>query len=670
MKKNLKKCTVAAVAATLVVCSAMTAFADAAPDGKTIASQTAAASNGAYEAWQSQWSSISTDWTQVSITPGEDETKMNFAWYSKEGEQVSFKYGATEACENSAEVLQSDAQEGYKSNKVTLSDLEANTTYYYKVDDKETESFTTQNSSSFSFIFVGDPQIGSSNEEKAKKPEDIVKDSFKTAQYESVESDSFNWANTLNQAFAKSGNTASFVISAGDQIQTNAKKVKDNTVSEIEYSGYLSPEILKSLPVATTVGNHDADNSNYLYHFNIPNMSTLGANDYVGGDYSFTYGDALFIMLNTQDTNSAEHGQFIKETVEANPDAKWKIVTLHQDIYGSAEHSNEPEIVNLRYALVPYFEEYGIDVVLTGHDHAYSRSQLLNGGTKEISYTDDEYSEQFDKDIDAGEDPEQMYESPANISDDTTDEAEKSYLEYLNTIMDSEAVVKATENAEVAVDPEGILYMTANSSSGSKYYDLVARQQTYIAARWQEDVPTYSVINMDETSFTINTYRTDTNEPIDSQFTIIKSADKDSLNAEIEKIEAMNLDKSQYTEESYAVFEAALEGAKEVAADDKADSETVENALAALKSAYNALEMASIESDDVQETTVASSASTDATSATGATASNSTDDTANKSNSNNAIQTGVDSYIIMLALIALAGGAGVYGFFRKRKESK
>ena len=45
-------------------------------------------------------------------------------------------------------------------------------------------------------------------------------------------------------------------------------------------------------------------------------------------------------------------------------------VTLHQDIYGSAEHSNEPEITNLRYTLVPYFEANDVDVVLTGHDHA------------------------------------------------------------------------------------------------------------------------------------------------------------------------------------------------------------------------------------------------------------------------------------------------------------
>lgn len=668
MKKTLiKRIAAVMAAAVLAGVSAVPVFADAAPDGATDASKTAAAANGAYDSWLNEWSTISTDWTQVALTPGTDETQMNFSWYSVEGKAVRFKYGTTEACENIATISQSGAQTGYKSNKVTLKNLEPDTTYFYKVDDKDVETFTTKDSKSFSFIFVGDPQIGSSNSQKAKKPEDIAKDTFKKAQYDSVANDSFNWANTLNQAAVKTNNNASFVLSAGDQIQTNAKKVKDNTISEIEYAGYLSPEILKSLPVATTVGNHDADNANYLYHFNVPNLSTLGANEYVGGDYSFTYGDALFIMLNTQDTNSAEHGQFIKETVEANPDAKWKVVALHQDIYGSAEHSNEPEIVNLRYALVPYFEQYDVDVVLTGHDHAYSRSQLLKGGSKEITYTDDEFDEQLEKDIDVGDSKEQLTVAPGNISNDTTDESEKTYIEYLNTIMDSDAVVEATKDVEVAVNPEGILYMTANSSSGSKYYDLVARQQTYIASRWQEDVPTYSVIDVDETSFTINTYRTDTNEPIDSSFTIVKSADKDDLKAEIEKIEALNLDKADYTEESFEVLTSALEGAKAVLADDTATSADVENALAALKTAYSSLESTVTEPSATEASSTAPTSATDATSATG-TAPASTNNSTTAGSNGAAIKTGAESYMIMIALIAAIGGAGVFCCFRRKRD--
>lgn len=93
-----------------------------------------------------------------------------------------------------------------------------------------------------------------------------------------VRNDSFNWNTTLNEAMDKTGGNASFVVSAGDQIQTTKKKSpgKSEMTSEIEYTGYLSPDVLKSLPVATTVGNHDADNANYTYHFNTPNSSRAG----------------------------------------------------------------------------------------------------------------------------------------------------------------------------------------------------------------------------------------------------------------------------------------------------------------------------------------------------------------------------------------------------------
>lgn len=576
-----------------LVCQPMSVFADAAPDGMTDASQTEAAQNGAWEAWSEEWETIKEDWTQVSMSPGSDETQMNFAWYSKDGEQTGFVYGTNSDLSDaqSAEIAQTAAQTGYVSNKVTLKGLQPGTTYYYQVEGKEIESFTTDDdTSSFSFVFVGDPQIGSSNEEKAKTPEDIQKPTFLTAQSEAVRNDTFNWNYTLERAYAKTGNTASFILSSGDQIQTNAEKVKDGTVSEMEYAGYLSPDIMKSVPVATTVGNHDADNANYTYHFNTANLSDLGDNGYVGGDYYFTYGGALFIILNTQDTNVSEHKQFIEQTVAANPDCKWRIVTLHQDIYGSAEHSNEPEITNLRYSLVPIFEENDVDIVLTGHDHAYSRTKMLKGGqsTTGFEYTDDEFDEQLDKDLDVGDSTETRYEAPANIQDDTTDPAEQRYLEYLHSVMDDEAVLELTDGQDVAINSEGIMYLTAGSSSGSKYYDLVPRQQTYIASRWQQDVPTYSVIDVTETTLTLNTYRTDTDEAIDTQFMLVKSADHSQLADLISQAEALSAD--DYTADSYSVMQQALEAAKAVNDDAEATTEELTNAYTALKSAMDALE--------------------------------------------------------------------------------
>lgn len=525
MKKQIAAFAMTGVMAASCAASSLAA---AAPDGHTDAADTPAGANGVYEQWQEQWETIKNDWTQVSLSPGADQSKMNFAWYSKV-QNVQFRVAKDAAMTQAVQTVTVNGTEGpkdsegtqYYSCKATATDLTPGT-YYYQIGDAEPVSFDVQDSSDgFSFIYVGDPQIGSSNELKGSDTE-----AFYAAQSASVCNDSFNWNNTLEKALERDTD-ASFVLSAGDQIQTTKKKSpnQDATNSEIEYTGYLCPEVLDSLPVATTVGNHDADNANYTYHFNTANTSELGSNGIVGGDYYYTYGNALFIMLNTQDTNVAEHKQFIEQAVAACPDAKWRIVTLHQDIYGSAEHSNEPEITNLRYQLVPYFEEYDIDVVLTGHDHAYSRSQILKGGVKTTQYTDDEFDEMLDRDIDAGENPESRTVAPANIIPTTTDPAEQAYLAYLEAVMDEDAVQETEGNT--AVNPDGILYMTANSSSGSKYYDLVPRMQTYIASRWQEDVPTYSVIDIDDDSFTINTYRTDNNETIDDTFTIVKTDDVD-----------------------------------------------------------------------------------------------------------------------------------------------
>lgn len=589
MKRRNRKM-IALLAAALMAVPAMRTYAGAAPDGKTVAS------GEAYEAWKnSVWETMKNDWTCVSMTPGADESQMNFAWYSREGENVSFLFGQQADLSDGQVVPVSQSSTGqtdnegvsYLSNKVTVSGLTEGTTYYYQVSGKEVESFVTGNADEFTFAFVGDPQIGSSNEMKAKKPENLTEE-FYQVQEESVASDSYNWATTLNQARVNNPNTA-FVVSAGDQIQTNAAKVESTTISEIEYSGYLSPEALTSLPVATTVGNHDADNANYQYHFNVPNLSNYGDNGYAGGDYYFTYGNVLFMMLNTQDTNNAEHEAFIRQTVETNSDCQWKIVTLHQDIYGSAEHSNEPEIVNLRYALTPVFEEVGVDVVLTGHDHAYSRSKFLNGDqeSKQVTYTDDEFDEMLERDIDAGDSNEQLTQSPGNISEDTEDPQEQAYLAYLYDIMDESRITD--DNTEYAINPEGILYMTASSSSGSKYYDLVDRQQSYIASRWQEDVPTYSLIDVTETTLTINTYRTDSNSKIDSSVTIVKTTDKEALALKVAEIHNANLQEADYTKDSWSILQDALSVANAVLADEKATEAEVADAAEKLDAAYAGL---------------------------------------------------------------------------------
>ena len=93
-------------------------------------------------------------------------------------------------------------------------------------------------------------------------------------------------------------------------------------------------------------------------------------------------------------------------------------------------------------------------------------------------------------------------------------------------------------------NPKGVLYMEANSSTGSKYYNLISTKQDYIANRSQTWTPNYSVIDVTKDSFTINTYDVNTGSKIDKAF-VIKKTDS-SKTSEI-KVTKLTLNKKAVT---------------------------------------------------------------------------------------------------------------------------
>ena len=467
----------------------------------TDATKTSQGQSEKWSEWCDKWEKIKNSPTQMSLSPGSDETQLNFAWYSKTCEiKPNLKISDNPEMKNSTalQVTTTNATEGFKSNKATATDLKPNTRYYYSytINGKWTKPtlYQTKNFKRYSFAFVGDPQIGAS---WRCMPKDLSEDEI---QDRAVRNDSFNWNNTIESIIKRDCNI-SFIISSGDQIQSRDKG-KSNALynkNEIEYSGYLSPSLLKSMPVATTIGNHDSPSGNYSYHFNTPNQSGLGQTT-AGSDYYYRYGNTLFIILNSNSKKFSEHKEFIENAIKLNEDATWRVVSMHHDIYGSGEHSSSPKLTRMRYKIVPILEANNIDVVLTGHDHIYSRSYILKGAKL------DESSMITEKD----------YEKYTNGEK----EKNEQYENYMRSIEDDYAVTN--KSFMVVKKPKGVLYLTADSSTGSKYYNLSEKQEAYIASRWQESVPTYSIIDVTNKTFTINTYRTDNNKKIDSSFTIKK----------------------------------------------------------------------------------------------------------------------------------------------------
>ena len=478
-----------------------------------------------WTAWTQDWESVATDYTKVSLTPGADETELNFAWYSKDDGKAAtpvvhfgtdlnnLKTFTGKAADVDASLTDGVA---YDYNHVTVTGLKENTTYYYTVEkngvQSDVETYQTRSFSTVKMLYVGDPQIGASKGQP-QGGETLAADSG--AANTAARNDAFGWNRTLEAALAQDPDV-SFIISAGDQVNKTGKP------KEEEYAGYLSPEALTSLPVATTIGNHDSLNADYSYHFNNPNATDYGTTQ-AGGDYYYSYGDGLFIVLNTNNYNVAEHKQAIAEAIASDPDAAWRIVTIHQDIYGSGLDHSDTDGMILRTQLTPIFDAYDIDVVLQGHDHTYSRSKLLYGdgqthGTYEFRLNADGSDYDWDNAFNTQTDEKiPLYPEEG----DTASTALHDAFQADNGCYTIEATTGNT-----VVNPKGTLYMTANSASGSKFYELIPTQQDYIAERSQNWLPSYSVIDMDSDSFSITTYQITAEgkvEAIDDTFTIQKT---------------------------------------------------------------------------------------------------------------------------------------------------
>ncbi len=311
-----------------------------------------------------------------------------------------------------------------------------------------------------------------------------------------------------------------------------------NTASnESQYSGYLEHEVLTTVPQATTVGNHDSGSNAYGQHFNLPNETGKGATS-AGSDYWYVYNNTLFMDINTNNTSTAEHKAFMEEAIAANPNIRWKVVVFHHSVYSVASHAVENSILQRREELTPVFDKLGIDVVLMGHDHVYVRSNIMKG---------------------------------------------------MQVVQDTSQLTNVT-------DPDGTLYVTANSASGSKYYNIKTDINTdFVAKMDQSKQRSISNIEVNEGSFKVTTYLYDTNnndwQEIDN-FTINKTViDRSSLQTAIKKATQVSQDHIDSLVPVVAnEFKVALENAKNIDGNVNATQDQIDSAAARLANAMHLLD--------------------------------------------------------------------------------
>ncbi|MEK8226293.1 metallophosphoesterase [Oerskovia sp. M15] len=241
-----------------------------------------------------------------------------------------------------------------------------------------------------------------------------------------VARDAAGWADTLDVALTADPDTE-LLVSGGDQVES--------ANVEAQWDAFLGSDRLRQYPWAATIGNHDVGGKAYEQHLYTPNTDRSGAfyangnpaSNTSGGDYWFLYKDVLFIDLNSNSYNPASggggdaaHVQYVKDVVnEHGGEAKHTVLVYHHSIYSAASHAKDGDNKVRRVDFPTTFSELGVDLVLQGHDHVYTRSYEIKNGAK----------------ANPDEQPGQN---------------------------------------EVFTGPGGVIYVTANSASGSKYYNITA----------------------------------------------------------------------------------------------------------------------------------------------------------------------------------------------------
>lgn len=402
-----------------------------------------------YDEWAKNWEEIKKSDGYITLTPGSDKTKMNFSWQSpffseKGGIIIGKNKGLSDGA--ALKVSRSLCAIGMEwTNEATASDLSENTTYYYRYYTNGTESeiysFTTDTDKQTKAVFFTDAQIG-----RWRGSED---------QEEVYLHDTYGWNSTLETVF-ENNDGIDLILSSGDQVE--------DAYSEEQYSMFESPEVLRSVPIAPCVGNHDFYTTNFSHHFNTPNDKTFVPARWPGSNgYYFCYNDVLFIMLDSNNFIPLSFNAVLSKAVKSYPDAKWRVVMMHHSPYDANAHEYFTSKLT-RATIAPSIDKYGIDLVLSGHDHYYSRSFIIKNN---------------------------------KVTDDTA----------VNNVYNK---------------PDGTLYISGNTASGCNYSNIDESNvgdccDVYV----QNHVPTYSIVDFSGGKLTVSTFEVDSNKMID-EISIVK----------------------------------------------------------------------------------------------------------------------------------------------------
>jgi hypothetical protein len=253
--------------------------------------------------------------------------------------------------------------------KATFTGLTPATRYAYRVGGGRSFShwhcFSTASAgpAPFRFIYLGDAQNGLDRK----------------------------WPRAVRAAFAASP-SARFVVHAGDLVGEG--------YDDRQWGAWLAGmgAMASEVPAVPVPGNHDvirptlsrifAAPDLWNAHFALPANGPADLPELAGQSYYLDYQGVRVVAL---DVNAFANDDFresqrsrvraaqltwLRKVLGTGPQ-RWTVVVQHYPMYSVVKNR---DYSGMRAALGPIYDEFRVDLVLQGHDHAYGRTHKVHGG--------------------------------------------------------------------------------------------------------------------------------------------------------------------------------------------------------------------------------------------------------------------------------------------------
>lgn len=257
----------------------------------------------------------------------------------------------------------SDEGNGDYVNRAVFYNLEYNTDYSYTIYDSfgnecYSSSFSTgeENPQEITFMHVSDTQDETYN--------------------------GTVWNQLMTDAYSHTENL-DFIIHTGDMVQYGGNEDLWSMMLG-NVSDYVS-----SVPTMLTSGNHSywsdytGGASEIEYNHTTVNLPEQDCEN--GIYYSFDYSDIHFTVLSSGDSERTGVGSKQREWLEndlKSTDKKWKIVAIHNPLYSPGKYGSSRDRNKIARSqqkkLGKIFNEYSVDLVLEGHDHAFAVTKPMD----------------------------------------------------------------------------------------------------------------------------------------------------------------------------------------------------------------------------------------------------------------------------------------------------